>query len=293
MNTDIEITLQDWRQGDLLDAAESFFATFEHRFSRFLADSELSQLNANAGQPCHVSADMIALLSEAGRLHIKTGGVFDPAVLAALEAAGYDRTFEAVGCDASSSPARMINRVLPFSDIAIDRRACTVRLPADVRIDLGGIGKGFAVDRVAEMLRGAGPVLISAGGDLFGRGDGPYGDGWIVAVTSPNRKEVDRVILHDEAVATSTVALRRWKRGGRDMHHLIDPRTAQPAANGLTSVTVIAQTATQADVFAKTALILGIDEGPSFVKQQDAHALFVLNDGSLIATDQWPGSTGR
>jgi thiamine biosynthesis lipoprotein len=136
-------------------------------------------------------------------------------------------------------------------------------------------------------------VLVSAGGDLLGRGDGPYGDGWLIAVRDSQGGEIDRIILHDEAVATSTVALRTWRRAGHTMHHLIDPSTGQPARTGLTSVTVIAHTATEADVFAKTALILGLDAGRRFLRKQGAQALFVLDRGGMIATDQWPGSTGR
>jgi|CXWL01.1.fsa_nt_gi thiamine biosynthesis lipoprotein len=293
MNTSVEITLQDWRYADRLGGVERYFGAFERRFSRFQSNSELSGLNASAGRETQVSGEMLALLAEAVRLHEVTGGVFDPAVLTALEAAGYDRTFDDVDRHRADAPTVGIPLAPTFGQVAIEAVLGVVTLPRGMRIDFGGIGKGFAVDGAAEMLRGAGPALINAGGDLFGRGDGPYGDGWLISVTNADRMEIDRVILHDEAVATSTVALRRWRRAGRPMHHLIDPQTGQPASTGLTSVTVIARTATDADVFAKTALILGIDKGRTFLQEQDAQALFVTDCGEIIATERWPGSARR
>lgn len=293
MNTNIEVTLQDWSRSDLLGRIEQFFRSFENRFSRFLPDSELSELNAGSGRQQPVSPEMLDLLLESRRLHALTGGVFDPAVLTALESAGYDRSFDFVERESAQPTVTQTSRRHVFSDIAIDAKSQTVTLPTDMRLDFGGIGKGYAIDRAAELLNGAGPSLVSAGGDLFGRGDGPYGDGWLIAVTSPQGDEVDRIVLHDEAVATSTVALRSWKRAGRTMHHIINPTTGQPANTGLISVTVVARTASDADVFAKTALILGLEEGRRFLQRQEVQALFVLDHGDVIATDRWPGNAGR
>ncbi len=293
MNTSVEVTLRDWSRGDLLDRIEHFFRRFETRFSRFLPDSELSELNAGTGRQQSVSLEMLDLLLESKRLHALTGGVFDPAILAALESAGYDRSFDFVERESALPTVTQTSHHPTFADIAIDAKSQTAMLPTDLRLDFGGIGKGYAIDRADEMLNGAGPSLVSAGGDLFGRGDGPYGDGWLIAVTSPQGDEIDRIVLHDEAVATSTVALRAWNRAGRTMHHIINPTTGQPADTGLTSVTVVARTASDADVFAKTALILGLDEGRRFLQQQEAQALFVLDRGDVIATDRWPGNAGR
>lgn len=293
MNTDVLLTLQDWSFSHHLGAVEQFFHDFERRFSRFIPDSELSSLNASSGHAQRVSHQMLLLLIEARRLHDLTGGVFDPTILTALETAGYDRSFDDVERYSEKPPGPGQLPAHSFADVMIDEPSRTATIPIGVRVDLGGIGKGFAIDRAAEMLKSAGPSLISAGGDLYGTGDGPYGDGWLIAVTNPEGREVDRVVLHDEAVATSTVALRTWQRGGRTMHHLIDPASGRPANNGTASVTVVARTATDADVFAKTALILGLDEGREFLFRHDAQALFVLNQGDVIATDRWPGKPGR
>jgi thiamine biosynthesis lipoprotein len=180
-----------------------------------------------------------------------------------------------------------------FASVVIDPVSRTVRAPAGTRIDVGGIGKGYIVDELAAGLKAVGGVLVDAGGDVYAAGNGPDGDGWVVAVSDPidPDREIDVVTLHDAAVATSTVLLRRWRRNGQWHNHLIDPRTREPVNNGVVSVSVMAQTATEADAFAKTALLLGLDEGTRFLERERLHGLFVMADGARAATAAWPGSS--
>jgi thiamine biosynthesis lipoprotein len=149
MNTDIELrTVDPVCAPQVSDAARSF-QQVEWRFSRFRADSELSALNARTSATVPVSAQMVDLLDVAMRMHGLTGGVFDPSILPELEVAGYDRSFELVPaarvCAPSALPAR------GFDAIDFDRRAGTVTLPPGLRVDFGGIGKGWAVDRAVEI----------------------------------------------------------------------------------------------------------------------------------------------
>ena len=122
-------------------------------------------------------------------------------------------------------------------------------------------------------------------------GDGPDGDGWLVGVANPLNEDenLDVVRLRGQALATSTVTRRRWQRDGRWLHHLIDPRTGEPTLTDTLSVSVIAPSAVEADVFAKVALLLGSEKGKRFIEAQGAHALFVGSAGSCQATGEWPG----
>lgn len=283
---------------ELFAGAERIFHDLEARFSRFLDDSELSHLNRHAGAPVSVSDEMLCILETAVSLHRRTGGIFDPAILPDLEAAGYDRTFDDVARDGDGAPAARTTRTHSIADFEIDRARRTVLAPPGARIDLGGIGKGFTVDAAIEVVRPYGNVLIDAGGDIHALGDGPDGDGWIIGVSDPldSSIQLDLVRLHDEAIATSATATRRWRRGGRWLNHIIDPRTGEPAASATISASVIAATATEADIFAKCALILGPAEGARFLGMQGARGLFVLKDGSVMRTAGWPGiapSTGK
>lgn len=167
----------------------------------------------------------------------------------------------------------------------------TIRAPAGMRIDLGGIGKGYTVDAASRRLEPLRNFVVNAGGDIFASGSGPDGDGWLVATTDPTSasRNISLVRLYDEAIATSTTATRRWWRGGRQQHHLIDPRTRRPAESGVLSATVTARSATEADVFAKTAFLLGPAQGARFLRGQGSAGLFVLESGEVVPTNNWTG----
>jgi FAD:protein FMN transferase len=149
-----------------------------------------------------------------------------------------------------------------------DEVECTVTLPAFVRFDPGGIGKGLAADIVTEELlaRGAVGALVSIGGDLRVRGEPPAGAAtWDLAIDDATREGVEllRVGLHDGAVATSSRLQRRWQTSSGDAHHLIDPRTGSPAETPLVAVSAVATEGWWAEIVAKTALIrgLGVEAG--------------------------------
>ena len=150
--------------------------------------------------------------------------------------------------------------------------------------------RGTPSTGAAEVLAPARDFLVNAGGDIYASGRGPDGDGWLVAIAGPLDPAVGiaQVWLRDEALATSTVAVRRWRRGGRWQNHLIDPRTGAPVDNGIVSVSVIARTAVEADVFAKTALLLGPHEGRRFLESRRLPGLFALSDGRGGLTRDWP-----
>jgi thiamine biosynthesis lipoprotein len=291
MNTDVRIFVREWHGPEVPQAAENAFHALERRLSRFLPDSELSRLNERAGERTSVSSELFRVLEQCERFHAVTGGAFDPAVLPDLESAGYDRSFEQIESADDADAPTLMRRSPPFADVVIDCQRLAVECPPGVRLDLGGIGKGFAVDEAARILAPARDYLIDAGGDIYAAGDGWDGPGWLVGIADPLDRgpDLDLVRLRDEALATSTVVRRRWQRGGRWQHHLIDPRTGAPAASGLLSVSVIAPTTVEADVFAKVALISGLQDGRCFLAEQGAPGLFVLEDGSWQTTDDWAG----
>lgn len=291
MNTDVLLLARDVAWIPLLVRAEEVFHDVEARFSRFLPDSELSLLNAASGSRTTVSREMLDLLSRAIELNAITGGVFDPAVLPQLEAAGYDRSFEQVPRELAGDAAGMAPARHTISEAKLDPQKRTVTTPAGLRIDLGGIGKGYSVDLAAAVLAPARDFLVDAGGDIFASGRAPDADGWIVGVADPQQPERDVAVLclSDVALATSTTAVRRWRRGGKWQNHLIDPRTGSPAQTGVVSVSVIANSTVEAEVFAKTALILGFEEGSRFLNARRAPGLFLMEDGQSCPTHDWPG----
>jgi thiamine biosynthesis lipoprotein len=292
MNAEVRIFTASVDSPQTMVAAEESFHNLERRFSRFLPDTELSYLNERRSARVRVSAEMLAVLRLCVRMHRATGGLFDPAILPSLERAGYDRSFEQVPAEGAASRAPMPARQ-SITQVSIDASRSAVRLPDGMRLDFGGIGKGFAVDRAATIMAPLSDFLVDAGGDIVARGDGPSGEGWLVAVGHPLSPETElmRVVLQDEAIATSGIVRRRWRRGGSELHHIIDPRSGEPSETDCHSVSVIAPTAVEADVFAKSAIIAGSAGGAALLEARRLPGFFLLSDGSIRTTHDWEERT--
>jgi thiamine biosynthesis lipoprotein len=288
MGTDVLIVTKDGLDAASLAEAGTVFLRLEARLSRFLPDSELSRLNRSGGAPVPVSAETFEVLSLALEMNGRTGGLFEPAILDALEAAGYDRSFELVRT--LPGPAwETHGGTRSITEISLDDAHSTVMVPGGLRLDLGGIGKGFAVDRASVVLSRARDFLVDAGGDIRASGHGVDGDGWLVAIAAPppNPGDIAWLRLYDEALATSTTAVRCWEQNGHRRNHLIDPRTREPVENGVTSASVIAPSAVEAEIFAKVALILGQEKGIDFLDRQGVAGILLLEDGGLLASTTW------
>jgi thiamine biosynthesis lipoprotein len=196
---------------------------------------------------------------------VRTGGRFDPTVHDALVAAGYDRSFELVPADGPAANAAACG-----GGVLVDGRR--IELEPGVRLDLGGIGKGFAVERAAVVLAAAGPCLVNAGGDLAVRGGS-----WPVGLETADGQitlELDR-----GAIATSGRDRRRWRRNGHEQHHLIDPRTGAPAESDLLRVTVVASDAVEAEVWAKALFLAGEEAAAAEAEGLGLPAVLVTPDG--------------
>jgi len=222
-----------------------------------------------------------------------TGGLFNPGVLGALEKAGYDRSMTDIRAEGSSLPAQDAQRsyVPPaFDRVELDPPRMAVRLPKGMRIDLGGIAKGWIAERAAKRpSRFAGACAVNAGGDLYAHGTPLEGPTWPVGLEDPFHPGSDLAVLsiRQGAVATSTVLRRTWKQGRQMRHHIIDPRTGLPSESPWVSVTAITPHATQAEVLAKALLIAGPGEADRLVRAYAQAAFVVIDrDGKLWGSDK-------
>ena len=207
-----------------------------------------------------------------------------PTVLAALESAGYDRTFESIQPDESRQrPGWML--VGDWRAIECTESTRSVCLPPGTRLDLGGIAKGWAADQAARRLGIYGPALIDAGGDIAVSAPPSNGERWPIGVADPSEpdRKLELLLIAQGGVATSGRDYRRWQRNGVWQHHIIDPRTGQPAETDIIAVTVIAPTAIQAETAAKRVFILGARAGLDWLEGQSAMAgLLVLEGGYVL-----------
>jgi FAD:protein FMN transferase len=252
----------------------------EQTWSRFLPDSELNRLQEWRGQWLECSDDLVAALQWCLRMHAETRGLFDPSIRTNLERLGYDRTFAEVVQQSSQPTDEFVaDRVPGLVGLEISNN--WVRLAHGLSIDLGGIGKGLAADIVADELivAGANSAYVSLGGDIHAAGEPVDQNGWQVPLLHPITGDtVDHHALYSGALVMSTVAIRRWARGGVEHHHIIDPRTGRPADTDLVAVAVAAQSAARGEALAKAAIVAGADEGAVLLRSADVKAWMISAD---------------
>ncbi len=264
-----------------LDRAAALLAEFDRRLSRFDPASELCALNADPRAIVPASPIMQRFAEAVGWAGRRSGGMVDATCLPAVERSGYLHSLDPRTLGAAS-PLRVLDAMdphgtrdasgtsstdLPLKHPSPDRTTGTwrevratngfVQRPVGVRLDSGGIGKGLAADLAAELLRGAPSWVVDCGGDL--RIGGTAGEPRAVDVTDPvdPTRVIHRLHVTRGGVATSGITRRSWDIEGERRHHLIDPRTGQPAATGVVQVTALAPTALEAEILAKTALLAG------------------------------------
>jgi len=279
MSTMVQLSINQEQSANDLMPVYKLFASVENTCSRFKEDSELSKLNQQLGQEVEVSDQLFSILKEALEFYEETNGVFNPGILSAIENSGYTKSIELIkGREllAPSPIAPVFTKVRPYQ---LDEDKQTVVL--HTRIDLGGIAKGWVVDRAAVILSDIGYGFVNVGGDIriFGSLPRPLNIG-LEDPFDPS-KMLSSIQVTDGAVATSTSMKRRWKVNGSSKHHLIDATTGEPSASTIISSTVTAPTGVEADVLAKVVLLLGEEHGKAllFVKKNTA---VIINEAKEI-----------
>ena len=239
-----------------LERCEQRVREEEARFTRFVTDSELAQLNAGDGRYVPVSPEMFAMLEAALWAYQESGGLVNAAILPALTAAGYDRPFgQGLTHPGSTQPVHVPG--LP-EVLILDGITRSVALAPGAALDLGGIAKGALADILIDEL--GDDAVCNLGGDVRMRGNGPDGDGWHIGLCDRSA-----VAVRDGAVCTSGTTRRRW---GQSMHHLIDPKTGMPVKTDLAEVSVITDFALRGEVYAKCAMLLGASAGLAFLESR-------------------------
>jgi thiamine biosynthesis lipoprotein len=248
-------------------AIERLFAEREARFSRFRPGSELSRVNALAGTPVIVSEEFARAVATALDLAAETDGLVDPTVGAALDAAGYDRDFQAgLDRDQPAGPPQ------PGRWRWVRLNGRLLHAPDGVRLDLNGVVKAMAVDDAAALLDEG---WVSAGGDLACRSP--------VDVSLPGGGAIR---LEMGGIATSGSARRRWERAGGLQHHLIDPRSGAPADSAWEQATVAGASCLAADAAARAAYLRSA-AGPAWLDGRGLPGRFLTHGGAVVENASW------
>ncbi len=287
MNTEVLLALESQDESDEgLRKTQAFIEDCERRFSRFLPDSELSQMNNSAGSWFQASDELFDLLMASKAYYEETGGLFDPSVLPDLKRVGYDVSMDEIRKRGSMQAAAASREPRPGLDsLELDPRSASVRMPEGLQIDLGGIAKGWIVQQAATRLKAHGTAAaVSAGGDMVFAGLPSTEGKWRVRIEDPRDANRTAAMLQvgEGAVVTSSVSKRTWNQHGEKRHHSIDPRTGEPAETEWLSATVIASQADLAEAYAKAFLIGGRREATRLMLQRPHMAVICIDPNGRI-----------
>jgi thiamine biosynthesis lipoprotein len=278
----------------ILAQVPDWFEEWEQVLSRFRHDSELSRLNRTADQSVPVSPILWDVFQASLEADQSTGGLVTPTVLEAMELAGYDRPFDELHGNNRYYPVNqgytsIWTEIHPLSMVTYDEDRHSICLPPEIRLDFGGIAKGWAAHQAAERLKTSGPALINAGGDIAISGPRSKNEPWLVGISNPFKPSQNYATLrlYSGGVATSGKDRRRWMQGAFLNHHIIDPRTGQSAVTDILTATIIAPTVMEAEAAAKSVFLLGSHAGLDWLEADSGLAgLLVLDDSQVIASQR-------
>ena len=270
---------------DILKEVPDWFEEWEQSLSRFRLSSELSHVNRTFDQPIEVSQTFWDVFQNARWAYEFSDGLVSPTLLDAVIDAGYDRPFDELYPYQTNSSAPVLFKSHALSMVITDQAAHTITLPQGVRLDFGGIAKGWAAHQTVERLQEYGPCLMNAGGDIAISGPQADGSLWPIGVSDPFETGTDLEVLHlkRSGVASSGKDRRYWNQNGVFRHHIIDPFTGLPAETNLLRVTVVAPSVMEAEAAAKTAFISGLEKGLAWIESQPSfESVMILENGQVV-----------
>ncbi len=267
---------------DAIDAVMAEMHRIDELMSHYKPDSQLSRINRDAAtMPVKVDRELAGLIARALEFSELSGGAFD----ITYASVGYLYDYR----ERRHPSEDQIKAALPaigWRHVVVDLEASTVRyLQPGVRIDLGGIAKGYAVDSAVQILRARGitNATVTAGGDSRILGD-RRGRPWVVGIRHPDDpgRVIARIPLADAAISTSGDYERYFDEGGVRYHHIIDPHTGRSPV-GVRSVTVIGPEAILTEGLTKSVFVMGPERGLALIEsQEDVDAVIVTSDGHVL-----------
>lgn len=259
------------------------FRRVDRLLSAYRPESDIGRVNTAAGRvPVKVSRETLNLVSLSLEYGALSGGRFDPTVGPLVRLWGIGKVRATPPAAAQVAVAQ---RLVDYRRVVVDSVGSRLYLPLKgMALDLGGVAKGYAAQRAAELLRrrGVRSGLIDAGGNIVALGTRPDGRPWRVAVRHPRKERTLLGVLSvvDRSVVTSGDYERYFESGGRRYHHLLDPSTGYPA-QGLESATVVGSSSTVADILSTAVFVLGRDRGPAFARQHGFRTVTVDSGGRV------------
>jgi len=283
MGTIVEITCPDKQA---IDIAFNEIKRAEKLLSKYIPDSEVSKLNASG--KLKVGPDLLYVLKRAQEFYLVSNGAFDVTVGPLVDV--WKKAIKNNKLPPEEE-IREAKQLVGFDKVLIDENESTVAfLEEGVKIDIGAIGKGYAVDCAIKKVRdfGVKSCIISVAGDIYCLGD-KNGEPWQVGIQHPrNKKELlDILNLKDQAVSTSGDYQQMFIVGDKRYSHIIDPHTGYPAESKVISATVLAQDCLTADALATTIFVLGKEKGLNLVNYYNNIRALIYTEDDIHVFDMF------
>ena len=273
----------------LFDQVPQWFVEWESILSRFLPGSELNRLNQQQNTWVSVSNVLWDVLQCARDAYTLSNGLVNAAMLKAIEKIGYTQDFSKLPEIVQNKNLFIENQAkFGFENIQFDPSRQSVYLPGGCSLDLGGVAKGWAAQQAMLRLSRIAPALVNAGGDIAISSEQQSGDPWLIGVTDPLNPEIHLQVLQVKSggVATSGKDYHQWQINGKWVHHILDPRTGQPAQTDVLTATILAPSVLEAETAAKTIFIFGSQAGLQWLKPHpEFTGLFILDDKTIIINE--------
>ena len=275
-------TINDRRARDFSTQAIEWLRLFESKYSRFLDNSMISEINRQAGIcPVSIDNELHKIFSLCDWFHWSTNGLFDPTMLPLIQLWDYRAAPKA------TPSASMIDQALSLMGwTKVEHNEHQAYLPEKgMAIDLGGIGKEYAVDAIFSIAieRGIDHFLLNFGQDLRASGQAPNDQPWLIGLERPDQPGLcwGAIALSDRAVTTSGNYLRKLVINGHEYGHILDPRTGWPVQNDCRAVSIIAPTCTEAGLLSTTSFIQGVDKGMQSINTAHSTEGFICTFSSI------------
>lgn len=283
MDTYMSIAAYGKNAESAVTEAERSVNELENLISRTRANTDIANLNDADGEIATISEETFQILSDVKELTIT--GVFDVTIAAVSDLWGVNTEESHIPLqeeiDAALATVSMENLVLLGDDQAM--------LLNGAKIDLGGVGKGIAADRCAEILRARGieDAMIVLGGNIYALGENPEGRPWTVGIADPDdsMSYIATLAVTDTSLVTTGDYERYFIEDGVRYHHVFDPKTGYPARSGLRSVTVVNTSSTLADARSTSLFVMGLEDGMRYCEENGLEAVFITEDKEIYLTD--------
>ena len=281
MDTAVTITLYDSDETTLTECFEICQA-YDNLFSRTNPESDVSHINDSNGKRTEVSTETSFLIGLSQQYCAKTDGKFDITIYPVSTL----WNFENAVVPSSESIAEALP-LINYNNVIVEDGFVTVANGS--KIDLGAVAKGYISNALKEYLTQVGVknAIINLGGNVVLIGDNTNGKGYSVGLKNPKKTDsnIATLVMSDKAIVTSGTYERHFELDGINYHHILDPKTGYPVNNGISSMTIISDDATYADILSTACFLLGSEDGMKLAVSEGCEAICILDDGKMLLTD--------